>query len=267
MPNMQSLFEELRIVFAEAVVSCRVESTEKTVHAVRTGSRRLEALLGKALEDHRGATGLHRESKGALKQLGKIRKMAGSVRDPDVQRKLLAEITEELSARKAAVVREAMAEESERLDDYLKRRRQRGADALRVGLTKRELKVERALERTVVEMKGLTADAPSPLVTAREWTRRSAAKLGELNEGNLHDFRKRTKAARYVAELQKESLAAKRFAAELHRVQDSIGQWHDWELLSQLAEEVLGKESAMVNALTKKRDRALGVAVRSARVV
>ena len=122
---------------------------------MRAGTRRLEALLRKVLEDHRGAEGLHRESKEALKQLGKIRKMAGAVRDLDVQRKLAEEIKDEMSARKAAAVREAVAEEYERLDGYLKRRRGRSAEVLRDGLTIRELKAERALERIADEMKGL----------------------------------------------------------------------------------------------------------------
>ena len=265
MPDESSLFEGLRVGFAEAVVSCRVESAEKAVHAVRTGSRRLEALLRKVLEDHRGAAGLHREAEKALKQLDRIRRLAGSVRDLDVQRKLAEGIREEMSSRKSAAVREDVAKEYERLDGYLKRRRERGADALREGLTKRELKVEQALELTAEEMKGLTAQGPSPLVTARRWTQRSAAKLGELDEGNLHDFRKRTKAARYVAELQKESLAAKRFARELRGVQDAIGGWHDWELLLELARDVVGEDSLMVGALMKKRDASFRAALRKAR--
>jgi CHAD domain-containing protein len=246
------------------VVSCRVESAEKAVHTVRTGSRRLEALLRKVLEDHRGAAGLHREAEKALKQLDTIRRLAGSVRDLDVQRKLAEETKDEMSARRSAAVRENVAKEYERLDGYLKRRRERGADALREGLTKRELKVERALERTAEEMKELAANAPSALVTARRWTQRSAAKMGELHAGNLHDFRKRTKAARYVAELQKESLAAKRFARELRGVQDAIGEWHDWELLSQVVKDVVGEDSLMVGALMKKRDSSFRAALRKA---
>jgi CHAD domain-containing protein len=265
MPDVLSMFGELRVGFVEAVVSCRVESAEKAVHTVRTGSRRLEALLRKMQEDHRGAAGLHREAEKALKQLDRIRRLAGSVRDLDVQRKLAEDVREEMSSRKSAAVREDVAAEYERLDGYLKRRRERGADALREGLTKRELKVERALERTAEEMKDLTANAPTALVTARRWTQRSAAKIGKLNEGNLHDFRKRTKAARYVAELQKESLAAKRFARELRGVQDAIGEWHDWELLSQVTKDVVGEDSLMVGALMKRRDASFRAALRRAR--
>jgi CHAD domain-containing protein len=265
MPDVSSMFEEVRGWFVQAFVACRADCDAKAVHALRAGTRRLDALVRKVLQDHRGAEGLHRESRETLKQLGKIRKIAGDVRDLDVQRKLAEEIKEEMSARKAAVVREAVEEEHERLDGYLKRRRGRSAEVLRAGLTNRELKVERALERIAHEMKGLTADVPSPLATAREWTRRSAAAVGELNAENLHEYRKRTKAARYVAELQGTSPTARRLAARLRGLQDVIGEWHDWELLAVLAVDVVGDDSLMVSALKKKRDTALRAALRMAK--
>ena len=265
MPDLSSMFEELRGRFVQAIVTGRADCDAKAVHVLRTGTRRLEALLRKVLEDHRGAEGLHRESKDALKQLRKIRKMAGEVRDLDVQRKLAEEIKDEMSGRKVAVVREAVAEEYERLDGYLKRRRGRSAEVLRDGLTNRELKVQRALERVGDEMKGLTADVPSPLATAREWTRRSGLQVGEPNAGNLHEYRKLTKAARYVAELQAASPTARRLAARLRGLQDVIGQWHDWELLAELAEDVVGADSVVVSALRKKRDAALRAALRMAK--
>ena len=265
MPDVSSMFAEVRGSFMQAIVSCRADADAKAVHALRAGTRRLEALLRKVLEDHRGAEGLHREAKETLKQLGKIRKMAGEVRDLDVQRKLVEEIKEEMTASKAAAAREAVAEEYERLDGYLKRRRGRSADVLRGGLAIRELKAERALERIADEMKGLTANAASPLVTARGWTRRTGAEVGELNAGNLHEYRKRTKAARYVAELQGASPTARRLAARLHGIQDVIGQWHDWELLTELAADVVGEDSFVVSALRKKRDKALRAALRVAK--
>ena len=264
MPGMLSMFEELRVGLTQAIVSCRAEQGEKAVHGLRAGTRRLDALLRKVLEDHPGAVGLHRESKRAMKQLGKIRKMAGSVRDLDVQRELAEEIKEELSARKSEAVREDVAEEYEQLDGYLKRRRRRNADALRKGLTKCELKMERALERITEEIEGLTTASPSPLSTARGWTRRVGIEGEQLNEGNLHEYRKKTKAARYVAELQK-TPTAKRLAAELRGVQDAIGQWHDWELLSELAKDFVGEDSLVVGALIKKRISSFRIALRKAR--
>ena len=261
MAGVSSIFEELRSSFVTAVVACRAEPSVKAVHAVRTGTRRLEALLQKVAEDHPRAAGLHRALKSVRKELGRIRKAAGAVRDLDVQMKLAKGVADELCFRKRGAAREVITDEYERLDRYLKRRRKRlGAD-LAAELDKSELKMERSLERIAGEIEILTAQGPSLLETARRWTRVTAAKMGALDEGNLHEYRKRTKAARYVAEEQEGSAVAQRFAAELRRVQDVIGAWHDWELLSELAEGVLGGDAAVTKAMVVRRGSSLKVAL------
>ena len=262
MAGVSSIFEELRLSFVQAVVACRAEPSTKAVHSVRTGSRRLEALLRKVGEDHPQAAGLHRALKGTLKELGRIRKAAGAVRDLDVQMGLAEEVADELRFRKRGAVREGITDEYERLERYLQRRRKRRGEDLVAELEKSELKMERSLERIAGEIEGLTSQVPSLLETARRWTRETAAKMGELNEGNLHEYRKRTKAARYVAEEQEGSAVARRFAAELRRVQDVIGAWHDWALLSELAEGVLGADAAVTVAMMVRREGSLKVALR-----
>ena len=262
MAGISSIFDELRLAFVQAVVACRAEPSKKAVHAVRTGTRRLEAVLHKVGEDHRQARALHRALKGAFQQLGRIRKAAGSVRDLDVQMDLAAEVADELRFRKRAVAREAITDEYLRLDDYLKGRRERRAAKLRAELTKCELKVERSLERIAGELVSLRSQSPSLLLTARRWTRATAERMGVLDETNLHEYRKRTKAARYVAEQQKELEPALRFAKGLREVQDVIGAWHDWALLSELAEKVLGDDSAVTEALMVRRSRSLRAALR-----
>jgi CHAD domain-containing protein len=255
------IFEELRLSFVHAVVFCRAEPGIKAVHVVRTGSRRLEALLFKVAEDDPQASSLQSALKQALKQVGRIRKAAGGVRDLDVQMGLAEEVADALRLNKRGSVREEIAEEYERLDGYLRRRRKRYAAILDAELKKNELKVERSLEGIADEIASLTSQSPSLLVTARRWARLTAARMGELNEENLHEYRKRTKAARYVAEEQ-EGPAALRFATKLRHVQDVIGTWHDWALLSELAEKVLGGEAAMTAALVLRRKRSLTAALR-----
>ncbi len=246
----------------QAVVACRAEPSVKAVHAVRTGSRRLEALLRKVAEDHPQAAGLNRALKGALKELGRIRKAAGAVRDLDVQMGLAEEVADALRFRKRGAVREGITDEYERLDRYLKRRRKRRGADLDAELEKSELKMELSLERIGGEIAGLSSQVPSLLETARRWTRETAAEMGELNEANLHEYRKRTKAARYVAEEQEGSAVARRFAAELRRVQDVIGAWHDWALLSELAAEVLGGDAVVTEGIVERRRSSLEVALR-----
>ena len=259
--RISSNFEELRLSFVQAVVACRAEPSKKAVHAVRTGTRRLEALLQKVAEDHPQAKGLRSALKGAFKQLGRVRKAAGAVRDLDVQMGLAKAVADAMRFRKRAAAREEITEEYQRLVRYLERRRERRGEDLDAELEKSELKMERSLERIAGEIAGLTSQGPSLLETARRWTRETAAKMGELNEGNLHEYRKRTKAARYVAEEQEGSAVARRFAAGLRRVQDVIGAWHDWALLGELAEKVLGGDGAVTEALVVRRGSSLKVAL------
>jgi CHAD domain-containing protein len=260
--GISSIFDELRGSFVQAVVACRAESSVKAVHAVRTGTRRMEALLQKVAEDHPQAKGLRRALKGAFKQLGRVRKAAGAVRDLDVQMDLAQEVADAMRFRKRAAAREEITGEYERLVRYLRQRRKRRGEDLDAELERSELEVERLLERIAGEIEVLTSQGASLLETARGWTRETAAKMGELDEGNLHEYRKRTKAARYVAEEQEGSAVARRFAAELRRVQDVIGAWHDWALLSELARKVLGGDAALTAALVVRRGRSLAVALR-----
>jgi CHAD domain-containing protein len=259
---ISSIFDELRGSFVQAVVACRAEPSVKAVHAVRTGTRRLEALLQKVAEDHAQAEGLHSALKGAFKRLDRVRKAAGAVRDLDVQMDLAEEVADAMRYRKRGAARDAITDEYERLVRYLRQRRKRRGKDLDAELEKSELEVERLLERIAGEIEVLTSQGASLLETARGWTRETAARMGELNEANLHEYRKRTKAARYVAEEQEGSAVARRFAAELRRVQDVIGAWHDWALLSELARKVLGGGAAMTAALVVRRESSLKVALR-----
>ena len=262
MAGIASIFEELRLSFVQAVVACRAEPSKKAVHAVRTGTRRLEAVLQKVGEDHPQAKGLHRALKGVRKELSRIRKAAGAVRDLDVQMGLAEEVADAMRLRKRAPAREEITGEYERLDRYLSRRRKRRGEDLDAELKKSELEVERSLERIAGEIEVLTSQGPTLLETARRWTRETAEKMGELDEENLHEYRKRTKAARYVAEEQEGSAVARRFAAGLRRVQDVIGEWHDWALLSELAAKILGRHAAMTQALVVRRESSLKGALR-----
>ena len=59
---------------------------------------------------------------------------------------------------------------------------------------------------------------------------------------NLHDFRKGAKKARYIAESDDKDAAAGAMAKAIKRVQDAIGEWHDWEVVAGEAREALGSD-------------------------
>jgi CHAD domain-containing protein len=67
-----------------------------------------------------------------------------------------------------------------------------------------------------------------------------------LDKENLHDFRKGAKKARYVAESDADDPAAGAIAKAIKRVQDAIGDWHDWVVVAEEAHEALGKDGALL---------------------
>ena len=67
----------------------------------------------------------------------------------------------------------------------------------------------------------------------------------------LHEFRISTKTARYTAELAGNGPHVRALVKELVRVQDVIGDWHDWQVLQKNATEELKdvRSSALVSIL------------------
>jgi CHAD domain-containing protein len=59
------------------------------------------------------------------------------------------------------------------------------------------------------------------------------------------------KRARYAAEFAPKSAASAPFIAQLKRLQDAVGNWHDWLTLTQTAAKRLGdvNQSSLVAAL------------------
>ena len=54
-----------------------------------------------------------------------------------------------------------------------------------------------------------------------------------LDEENLHEFRKRIKSVRYLAELHADAdRECARIATQMRKLQSAIGEWHDWQALA-----------------------------------
>lgn len=265
MAALSSTFERLSIELAEALVACRSDPAVRAVHSLRIAVRRIEALLHAMAEDHPQTERVRIDAEKALRQLKKVRRAAGPVRDLDVQRRLIAEVITKASASRSVEGQESLGREGSRLDARLHRRRKESAAKLASVVRKAEPKLERSLGALAEPMAGLRT--PSLLKTARNLVLRSSLHLQDASPEALHRYRKQAKAARYLAEMEGASVPAQRLAKMLKRVLNAIGLWHDLMLLAEDAKAVLGRQSTLVEAIREERERAWRAALRSAGTV
>jgi len=197
--------------------------TPGEIHRLRTRARRLEVELQ--------ASGLDAplNEKWLLKQLARIRRRAGKVRDMDVltahlttvrvdgERDCLIQLFEYLGAKRY--------DKAERLHQLVK--------AHRGALDKRLKKIARVLEIQMEESSSAQAATSAALKSSAELETH-----GNLNRGNLHEYRLKVKALRYILQMGEET-HNKEFVESLGKIKDEIGEWHDWEELNSIAAKIL----------------------------
>jgi CHAD domain-containing protein len=204
-----------------------------SVHRFRTGTRRLQILLGDL------SPKLGRNEKNLLKQLAKLRKRAGRLRDIDVQLGALRSLkVSREPRRKTQLVNHLIELRREQVDKLRK-----SADAATIRKARKRLR--RAAKDFNLKA---TRDA---IPAAREMLQRLQSDAEPLSEALLHQYRILTKRARYTAEFAGDSQEATQFIAELKKIQDALGDWHDWLTLTQTSILNLGgvRESSLVAEL------------------
>jgi CHAD domain-containing protein len=74
---------------------------------------------------------------------------------------------------------------------------------------------------------------------------------GAADEETLHRYRLAVKRARYAAEFAPKSAESAQLLAGLKRLQDALGNWHDWMTLTHTATDRLGdiSQSSLVAVL------------------
>jgi CHAD domain-containing protein len=203
------------------------------VHRFRTGVRRLQTLLEELCPAR------DRNQKRLLKLLTRIRKKAGKVRDLDVQ----------LAALRSLKFPQEPRRKTQLVHQLIELRGQR------------EKKLNKALTREAVReihkrLKRARKDFHpevnrDPLAVARQILEPIAQADGLPTEELVHQYRLLGKRARYTAEFASKSPESAQFIAQIERVQDALGDWHDWLTLTQSAAKRLGDvhESSLVAAL------------------
>jgi CHAD domain-containing protein len=223
------------------------------VHRFRTSGRRLEALLDELVSRP------NRNHKKLLKLLARLRKKAGRVRDLDVQISSLRNLKiPQEPGRKTQLLRALTEERSQREKKLVK-----AFDKETVRELRKRLK--RAAGETEIPQ------GTEPLSLAMRLLAQLGRPHAPLTEDTLHQHRIIGKRARYLAELAGKDPEAELLVEQLKRMQDVIGDWHDWLKLTQKAEELFGgvQESALVAALrnvTRAKFRQAAGAVTETRI-
>lgn len=205
----------------------------ENVHKMRTNSRRVEVLLREISPE------LTHNDKKLLKMLMRLRKKAGRVRDLDVEIAALRSLKILEGNGHKAQLREALVEERSQREKKLGR----AFDKEDIADIRRRLK--RAAGK--FEVRPETDPLALTLMKLAQLSRDNAP----LTERTLHQYRIVGKQARYLAELAGRDAEAKHVVQQLKRMQDVVGDWHDWLKLTQKAEARFGgvRDSALVALL------------------
>jgi len=203
------------------------------IHGFRTTTRRLQTLLEQLVANS------DRKNKKLLKMLNRIRKTAGKVRDMDVQIEALRSLKVPQEPRRKTQLMQSLIE--------LRAQHERKLHKL---VKKEDIREIRKRLRRAEESVNLDSSR-DPLSVARQMVNSVPVPQAPAQEEALHRYRLVVKRARYAAEFAPKSAEATKFLAELKRVQDALGNWHDWLTLTHTAVERLGdvNQSSLVAVL------------------
>ncbi len=225
-----------RVVFQKLeqdLVKLSSKPRAENVHRFRTGTRRLQILLGEL------SPKMDRNQKKLLKLLGRIRKRAGKVRDLDVQLAALRSLKIPQEPRRKTQLVNHLIEL--RVVQEKKLRKAVDKDTVR--------EIRKRLNRAAKNFNPQASRDPLAVATGMlEGINREDA---PVTEPLLHQYRILSKRARYAAEFAEPSPKAQQFIAAVKRIQDALGDWHDWVTLTQTTSERLGevRESPLVAEL------------------
>lgn len=224
----RAVFEKLE----EDLVKLSSKPQAESVHRFRTGTRRLQILLGDLSPE------IGRNEKKLLKLLGRIRKRAGKVRDLDVQLAALRTLKIPREPRRKTQMMNHLIELRGRQEKKLRKEVDKKTTA----------EILTRLKRASKDFDPETS--PDPLTVAKKMLERIDPNT-PVTEGLLHQYRILSKRARYAAEFVGKSEEAQKFIGDIKRLQDVLGDWHDWFNLTRTATAHLGemKDSPLVAEL------------------
>lgn len=255
----------------ELLDRCGRKPTRKRVHALRVVTLRLQAELDRDAAELPSASHQAQAIFRFGKQAHRLRRVLGRVREIDVWIGMLRRLKASMSESADYVPRSSRdcIRQIERTEQRLKERRSVLERKLLDEIEKRRVQLESAGEDAgeAVEVRHRTTDLHAfEQILARYAS--VAAEFPTLDEGNLHEFRKRVKTVRYLAEISAADPACSRLAVQMKQLQTAIGEWHDWQALAQeVSRGRRSKDVALAELLDAMRAEAFDAAIASCHAV
>jgi CHAD domain-containing protein len=231
--------------------------TPEKIHQFRTQARRFEASV-KAL----GSSTRDNEER-LLRDLARLRKQAGRIRDMDVFTGWALTIRPEGEQDCAVQLLEHLGAERYKRAKKMLQQAGKYRQVLRQRLKRSLGHLDRLLEDTNKNPASATNRAPTDAMASALQLVSQLKTPARLSKKTLHRYRLKVKELRYV--LQMSDAADQKFITKLGEVKDAIGEWHDWDELSAIAAELLkhGSKCGLLRELKTARkakyDRALSL--------
>jgi CHAD domain-containing protein len=223
--------------WVDLLARCGSKPTRKRVHALRVSTLRLQAEVERDLTELPHASHQAQAMLQFGKQAEKLRQALGPVREVDVWIGKLRGLRTSLNKSGDYVPRtmQECLRGVDRFEEQLKGKRRSAAKKLAASIEKKSGRFVKAAEK--LEATPEESRLPDATGIAKELVAhfgRARAEFPVLDESNLHEFRKRIKTVRYLAELHAGSdRACARVATQMKKLQGAIGEWHDWQALAE----------------------------------
>jgi CHAD domain-containing protein len=247
--DAEKIHKSLRKLRKLAIKLPKDPSPEK-VHKLRTSARKLEAIFSALALDSQ------KNERQLIKGLRTIRKRAGKVRDLDVLTGDLTTVHADGEADCQVRILEHLGGERQRQAGKLRKLVGNHRSDLKTRLRKASIRLDKQIEKLEPDAASLAAAESLRLSSELEFPKR-------LNKGNLHPYRLKLKQLRYVLELAPDH---PKFVDDLGEAKDAIGDWHDWEELIAIANQVLdhGTNCKLMRRLKETADLKFAHALRVA---
>lgn len=207
------------------------------IHKIRTGARRIEALLETLGPDTTTS------ERRLIQDLAHIRRSSGKVRDMDVFSTHLATTHFKAETQSLVLLFEYLGAKRHRYARRLHQWMKRNGPVTRRRLKKMASRLQKTIknaDNSSTSDARLTADAMASALALSS----ALATPSHLQPANLHEYRIKIKDLRDILQSVTHGDQHNKFIEALGKSKDAIGEWHDWEELLHLSNKVLKHEKS-----------------------